>query len=110
MEAPEAALSFLGLAARSGAVAWGTDLVREAARRGALRLALLAGDASENSRAKLIPLLEARSIPYRVVADREILGRAVGRPPLAAVGVTDAGMARRLGELLPGSAGQESTS
>lgn len=110
MAAPEAALRFLGLAARSGAVAWGTELVREAARHGVLRLALLAGDASENSRAKLVPLLEARAIPYRVVADRATLGTAVGRPPLAAVGVTDPGMARRLAELLAAGAGQESTS
>ena len=100
MREPEPALRFLGLAVRSGAVVPGTTMVREAARRGALKLALLAGDASDNSRAKLVPLLEARGIPYRVVVDRAALGLAVGRAPVAAVGVTDAGMARRLEELL----------
>lgn len=79
--------------------------MREAARSGALRLALLAGDASENSRAKLVPLLEARAIPYRVVADRAALGTAVGRGSLAAVGVTDPGMARRVTELISAGAG-----
>lgn len=108
MREAEAALRFLGLAVRSGAVVPGTTMVREAARRGALKLALLAGDASDNSRGKLVPLLEARGIPYRVVADRAALGLAVGRAPVAAVGVTDAGMARRLEELFQSDAEHES--
>lgn len=90
----------LGMAARAGAVVPGTDRVREAARSGTLQLAVLADDASDNSRGKLLPLLEARKLSFVVRSDRATLGAAVGRPPLSAVGVLDKRLAVRLQALL----------
>ena len=74
--------------------------MREAARSGRLQLAVLAADASDNSRGKLVPLLEARGMPYVIRFERDRLGGATGKPPLSAVGITDPALARRLGELL----------
>jgi ribosomal protein L7Ae-like RNA K-turn-binding protein len=106
MAATDRALSMLGMATRAGAVITGTDRVREAARGGSLRLAILAHDASANSSGKLLPLLEARSMAYVVRFDRKELGAAVGRAPLSAVGIVDAKLADRLQVLLRDSAGQ----
>jgi ribosomal protein L7Ae-like RNA K-turn-binding protein len=89
----------LGLAERAGAVIPGTGRVREAARAGRVRLVLLASDASRNSRDKLEPLLRAAGLPFATVADRARLGVAVGKAPLSAVGITDAALARRIGQL-----------
>ena len=89
----------LGLAARAGMVISGTGRVREAVRDGRVRLVLLASDASRNSRDKLEPLLRAVGLPHGVIAGRAALGAAVGKAPLSAVGITDAKMARRIGEL-----------
>jgi ribosomal protein L7Ae-like RNA K-turn-binding protein len=100
MAASEAALRLLGLAARAGAVLSGTERVREAARAGALHYVLVAGDISANTRDKLIPLLEARAVRYRIAATRDALGAAVGRPPASALGIADAGLARRVAALL----------
>lgn len=99
-DATTAALRLLGLAARAGAVLPGTERVREAARAGDARLVVVAGDASGNTRDKLIPLLEARRVPYALACDRTRLGAAVGRGPLGAVAVLDASFATRLKELL----------
>lgn len=88
------------MAARAGALVYGTDRVREAARAGSLRLVLLAEDASANSRGKLRPLLEARGIRSVTRFDRAALGGAVGRGPLSAVGLVDAAFANRLETLL----------
>ena len=96
---PDALLQMLGLAARAGAVLPGTDRVREAARSGSLPFVLVAGDASENSRDKLVPLLESRRIPYAVVLDRNALGGAVGKAPLSALGITERKLASRVKEL-----------
>lgn len=96
----EQALNLLGLAARAGATQPGTERVREAARSGKLIFAILAADASDNSRGKLEPLLMARQIPFVIRFDRVSLGAAVGRAPLGAVGVLDAALARRLQTLL----------
>lgn len=94
-----AALKVLGLAARAGAVAVGTERVRESVRAGRARLVLLAQDASPNTREKLVPLLSARHVPWLAVFDRDRLGEATGRPPAAAVAVEEPGLARRVLEL-----------
>lgn len=100
MRAPDRALALLGMAARAGAVVPGTERVREAARGGGLRLALVAADASANSRGKLLPLLDARGIAHVVRYARGELGAAIGRAPLSAVGVMDEKLAERIGTLL----------
>jgi ribosomal protein L7Ae-like RNA K-turn-binding protein len=78
----------------------GTQQVREAVRAGRVRFALVAEDLTATGRDKLIPMLESREVFYTVGYTRAELGRAVGRGPLAAVGVMDAGFARRLRALL----------
>lgn len=93
------ALSFLGLAARSGAVVTGTAAVREAVRQGSVELVLLAADASGNARSKLEPLLARRGIRWLEVPDRASLGAAVGKAPLSAVGVVGRDFGRRLEDL-----------
>lgn len=98
-------LGLLGMATRAGAVVPGTDRVREAARAGTLRLAVMASDASDNSRGKLLPLLEARGISHVIRYERNELGAAIGRGPLSAVGVVDAALADRLLALLDDGSG-----
>jgi ribosomal protein L7Ae-like RNA K-turn-binding protein len=90
----------LGLAARAGAVIPGTERVREAARSGTLHFVLVAADLSANSRDKLLPLLNARQIPYAIVSDRDALGGAVGRAPLSALGITERKLADRVVQIL----------
>jgi ribosomal protein L7Ae-like RNA K-turn-binding protein len=102
MAAPDAALRLLGIAARAGAVVTGTERVRMAARGGEVRFAIVAGDASDNSREKLLPLLTALGVPLIVAYDRDALGIALGRGGLSAVGVTDTKLANRLRELSAG--------
>jgi ribosomal protein L7Ae-like RNA K-turn-binding protein len=92
-------LSLLGIAARAGATVPGTDAVRASAREGKAVLVLLGSDASPTQRRKLVPLLDARGIPYRVGPSRAALGAALGRGPVSAVAVTEPGLARRLLEL-----------
>lgn len=78
----------------------GTQQVREKARAGRVRFVLVASDLTETGRDKLVPMLEGRDVPYVVRYQRTELGRAVGKSPLAAVGVVDSGFAERLVALL----------
>lgn len=96
------ALQLLGLAARAGAVVPGTGRVADAVRAGRVAFALVASDLTATGRAKLVPVLEREDVPYRVAFTRAELGRAVGRSPLAAVGVVDPGFGDRLAALLEG--------
>ena len=100
MSEADPALRLLGLAARAGVVVPGTERVRDAAAAGGVRFAIVAADASENSRAKLLPVLMSNAIAFAVAFDRDRLGAAVGRAPLSAVAVADASLAQRIMELI----------
>jgi ribosomal protein L7Ae-like RNA K-turn-binding protein len=102
--AAEAALRLLGLAARAGALLAGTERVRVAARAATLRFAIVAEDVSANSLDKLVPLLNARGIPYVRAFTREDLGAAVGKAPLSAIGITDETLSLRIRRELETSA------
>lgn len=102
---PDPVLQLVGLAARARAVASGTQQVREMVRAGRVRFALVADDLTATGRDKLVPLLEGREVAYVIRYTRGELGRAVGRGPLAAIGVTDGNMARRLQALLSEESG-----
>jgi ribosomal protein L7Ae-like RNA K-turn-binding protein len=72
----------------------GVEQVRAEAKKGTMRLAVVAHDASRHSREKVIPLLKAKGIDIIEVMSADELGAAVGREQTAAVGITDAGLAR----------------
>jgi ribosomal protein L7Ae-like RNA K-turn-binding protein len=82
----------LGIRARNAVV--GVEQVRMAARKGKLALALVAPDASPNSRKKLLPLLEATRVRVVEGPDAAALGSVAGRESTAAIGITDAALAR----------------
>jgi ribosomal protein L7Ae-like RNA K-turn-binding protein len=94
-------LALLGLARRAGAVAAGTEATREAVRKGMARLVILAEDGAETQRRKLLPLLQARGVPWEEFGSMREVGEALGRGPLAALALTSEGFAgeirKRLG-------------
>jgi ribosomal protein L7Ae-like RNA K-turn-binding protein len=97
---PERALlDLVGLAARAGAMVFGTDAVRRAVREGTVLSVLVAGDAAAGQASKLIPLLVARGVPYALTLSRAALGAATGREFVSAIGFTQDGFARRANEL-----------
>jgi ribosomal protein L7Ae-like RNA K-turn-binding protein len=104
-EAPDSALRFLGLAARAGVLLPGTERVRDAARSGLLRFAVVAEDTSDNSIDKLLPLLRKRRVPHVVAFTRHQLGAAVGRAPLSAVGIVEHRLAQQLKACFAGESG-----
>ena len=94
------ALQLLGLATRAGAVVPGTGRVVDAIRAGAARYVVVAEDLTATGRDKVVPLLEREGVRWTERFTRAELGSAVGRSPLAAVAVVDAGFGDRLAELL----------
>lgn len=95
-------LGLIGLGVRARHVVVGVEQVRMAARRGRLAIAIVAPDASPNSRKKLLPLLAAKRIAVREGPLANTLGAVVGRETAAAIGVTDASLARGVKKLFDG--------
>src|SRR5687767_2030437 len=86
-------LGLVGLGLRGRLAVVGVQQVRDAAKRGKLKIALVASDASQNSLDKFRGLLAARAVPVIEVFSAAELGTATGREAVAVVGVTDAGLA-----------------
>lgn len=95
------ALQALGLALRAGRVAVGTRAVKEAADAGELRLLVLARDATDNALGRLRGALERSGAARLRCGTRADIGEALGRGPVAAVGVTDRSLADRIRTLAP---------
>ncbi len=72
----------------------GVEQVRGEVKKGTVRLAVVAHDASRHSREKIVPLLRAKGVEIIEVLSADELGAAFGREQTAAVGITDAGLAR----------------
>ena len=95
-------LGLLGFAARARKLICGTDLCRDAIRRGQIPLALVASDASDHTwrRAKSFVAGTAQQT-LRVPFTKAELGFAVGRQELAIAAFTDAAMAASFVKALP---------
>jgi ribosomal protein L7Ae-like RNA K-turn-binding protein len=84
----------LGLGFRGRLVVIGVEQVRAEVKKGTVRLAVVAHDASRHSREKVMPLLRAKGIDIIEVMSADELGALFGREQTAAVGITDAGLAQ----------------
>jgi ribosomal protein L7Ae-like RNA K-turn-binding protein len=98
--ASERLLRLIGLGVRARTVVVGVAQVRLAAKKGSLVFAVIAPDASANSRDKIVPLLRARRVNFVEGPTAAELGAAVGREQTAAVGVIDVQLARGIRELV----------
>ncbi|HKW47688.1 MAG TPA: ribosomal L7Ae/L30e/S12e/Gadd45 family protein [Gemmatimonadaceae bacterium] len=96
-------LRLIGLGVRARTVVVGVEQVRVAAKKGSLVFAVVAPDASANSREKVVPLLRARGVNFVEGPTAAELGAAVGREQTAAIGVTDAQLARGIRALVSAS-------
>ena len=94
-------LGLVGLGIRGRRAVVGVQQVRDAARRGKLKLALVARDASRNSMDKVVPLLTARGVTMIEGLTSADLATICGRESVSAIGVLDAGLARGIRSAAP---------
>ncbi|GEN33633.1 YlxQ family RNA-binding protein [Aneurinibacillus danicus] len=90
----------LGLAQRARKLITGEELVIKAVRQGQVHLVILAGDASPNTRKKVIDKCGSYEVSCTTYGDRLTLGAALGKEQRVVIGVTDAGFAARLTQLI----------
>lgn len=90
----------IGLGLRARMVVVGVQQVRAAVAKGSVALAIVADDAAEHSRAKVLPLLAARRVRVENGVTAADLGAAVGRETTAAIAVVDAALASGISEAL----------
>ena len=92
--------SFLGLAARARKLVTGEELVVKEIRKNKIFLVIVANDASDSTRKKLQDKCNYYNVKIKFIADREMLGQAIGKHERVVVGVNDEGFAKKLLSIL----------
>lgn len=86
----------LGLAQKAGQAVSGDFAVQEALRKGKVKLLVIAKDASDNSRKRLINFCGEHGITRVDALDRMRLGWALGKGPRTAVAIMDNNFVRMI--------------
>lgn len=89
----ERMLGLVGLAMRAGSVVSGSEMVGKAARRGEVEFILVAGDASDNIRDRIIGAARAAGIAWACMLSRESLGSRIGKSDRSVIGIKNAELA-----------------
>ena len=97
---PEKALRLLGLATRAGKTASGAVACEKAIARGAAAMVLIAEDAAKTTKEKTMALCRKAGIPSLVTGTGKTIGQYTGNQTHMTTAVLDAGMARKIQELL----------
>ena len=94
-------MNLIGLAQKAGRLTVGEEPTGAAARARDARLILVAADAAENSVRRVRHFADAGQCLWcRIGADKDALGRAVGRSSCAMLAVTDIGFAEAIAKKL----------
>ncbi len=91
--AQERILNYLGLAQKAGKLAAGDGATLNAVRDGSAHLVVCAGDVAPSVQRELEAALDQKNLPVISLADKQRLGRAVGKSHRGMVAVLDAGFA-----------------
>ena len=92
--------SLLGLAQKAGKLASGESAVEKAVRSGKAVLLIIAGDASGNAKKNFHDLASYYQVACHEGLSKDELGLATGKPPRAAIAVTDPGFGRSISDAL----------
>src|SRR5699024_8471992 len=93
-------LNLIGLAFKAGKCVVGEENILNSIRSNNVKLLLIANDCGENTRNILTHNSKTFVIPYMEADSREILGRAIGKPEMLAIAITDKGFAKGIKDKL----------
>lgn len=86
-------MGYLGLGLRAGSVVVGVDAVRRALQARDCRCIVVARDASQRAREKVVRLANATGVPQVEGPEAADFGAQLGKPPVMVAGVKDAALA-----------------
>lgn len=86
-------LSMIGLATKAGKVVSGEFSVEKAVKEKKAYMVIVADDASDNTKKMFTNMCTFYKVPIYFYADKERIGRAIGKEMRASIGITDTGFA-----------------
>lgn len=89
-------ISLLGLAERAGKIASGEFAAEKAVKTGKAFLVVVAEDASANTKKKFKDMCQYYQVSFACYAEKETLGRGIGKELRASLAVLDSGFAKAI--------------
>lgn len=93
-------MNLLSMAQRARRIVSGAFAVEQAMQGRKAELLIMAADAAEESKNKMITIADKYKVPYIEALDREMLGSCLGKEYRAAAAITDTGFAVQLKKLM----------
>ncbi len=82
-------MGIIGLAQRAGKIESGDDAVRRTIEHKRACLVILAGNAADRTKENFLYLAREAGIPIIIYADKNSLGRAIGKQERSVLAITD---------------------
>ena len=98
------AFSMLGLASKAGKIVTGEDTIRNAIRKGKVKLLIISEDASQNTQKRFLNAAAHYSIEYVVWGHMDDLGKYIGKNARSVVAIVDDNFGRIIKDLLSNTA------
>ncbi len=92
--------SWLGLCTRAGNLVSGDDTTLRSLKKGAVKLVIIAEDASNNTKKLFSDKCSFRNIVFFEFGNKVMLGNSIGKSPRAVVGILDKNISIQLINLL----------
>lgn len=96
-------LSYIGLATKAGKIASGEFSTEKAVKEGNACLVIVAEDASDNTKKMFTNMCTFYKVPIYFVAEKEILGHAMGKQFRASLAILDQGFAKAIMKQMEGN-------
>lgn len=93
-------LSLVGLATKAGKVVSGEFATEKSVKSGKALLVLVADDASENTKKKFRNMCEFYEVPIYFLADKEGIGKSMGKEIRASLAIEDENFATAIIKIL----------
>ncbi|MFI3209247.1 MAG: ribosomal L7Ae/L30e/S12e/Gadd45 family protein [Eubacteriales bacterium] len=87
-------LSLIGLATKAGKVVSGEFATEKEIKTGRAWMAIIADDASDNTKKKFRNMCEFYEVPFYTYGTKDILGHAMGKEFRASLAIMDEGFAK----------------
>lgn len=93
-------LLFLGIARKAGKAITGESMCENAIRCGKAHLAIIAQDASDNTKKKFSDMCRAREVKTVFFGQKNEIGHAVGKGDTAVICIIDMGISTKLQHMI----------
>ncbi len=95
-------LGLIGLAAKAGKIAFGSDSVEMQAQKGKISLLVVAKNASERTKDKFMKISKKYNIPIVVHGEIDELSKAIGKSNKAILGIVDINLSKEIQKINDG--------